>query len=149
MAKPAAAVWRPVVTEIVRERIGAGEPVWLPVRGRSMRPLLSDGTRVMVTRARRVRAGDLLVYECEGAIVCHRVLDRRRGVLLTRADHGGGQAERVMPAQIVGVVIALDRAGRVIDVTTRGWRARALLIATRSLAGAAWARVRRRWWLVG
>jgi len=146
MASPAAAVWRPIVTEVIRERIGAGEPAWLPVRGRSMRPLLSRGTRILVSRATRIRPGDLLAYECEGAIVCHRVLVRRGRTLLTRADHRGAEAERVMPAQIVGVVVALERAGVVIDLTTRTRRALALVAAARSIVAAGWARGRRRWW---
>src|SRR2546430_10384553 len=117
MASPAA-LWRPIVTEILRERIGAGEPTWLPVRGRSMRPLLSRGTRILVARATRIRRGDLVAYEHEGTIVCHRALGRRGPALLTRADHRGAEAERVMPAQIVGVVISLKRAGAVVDLTT-------------------------------
>src|SRR4030095_6992156 len=43
-------VWRPLVTEILRERIGVGEPIWLPVRGRSMRPLLASGSAASVAR---------------------------------------------------------------------------------------------------
>jgi hypothetical protein len=146
MASPAAVVWRPIVTEILRERIGAGEPTWLPVRGRSMRPLLSHGTRILIARAARIWFGDLLAYECEGAIVCHRVLGRRRRVLLTRADHRGAGPERVTPAQIVGVVVALERAGVVVDLTTPARRALAVVAAARSLAAAGWAAARRRLW---
>jgi Peptidase S24-like len=146
MATPPAAVWRPIVTEIVRERIGAGEATWLPVRGRSMRPLLSRGTRILVARATCIRIGDLLAYECDGTLVCHRVLARRRHALLTRADHRGAEAELVTPEQIVGVVVALERAGIVVDLTTRARRTLALVVTARSLAGAAWASARRRWW---
>ena len=146
MAISAAAVWRPIVTEIVRERISAGEPAWLPVRGRSMRPLLSRGTRILVVCAARIRPGDLLAYECEGAIVCHRVLGRRGHALLTRADQGGAEPELVMPAQIVGVVVALERVGAVVDLTTRARRALAVVAAARSIAAAGWAAARRRWW---
>ena len=146
MASPAGTVWRPIVTEIVRERIGAGEPTWLPVRGRSMRPLLSRGTRILVASASRIRPGDLLAYEREGAIVCHRVLGRRGHALLTRADHLGAEAERVMPAQVVGIVVALERAGVVVDLTTRTRLALAVVAAARSIVAAGWARARRRCW---
>ena len=145
MASLAAAVWRPIVTEIVRERIGAGEPTWLPVRGRSMRPLLWRGTRILVARATRVGPGDLLAYENEGSIVCHRVLGRRGLALLTLADHRGAEAERVLPAQVVGVVIAIERAGVVVDLTTRTRRALALVAAAHSIGAAGWARARRLW----
>ena len=142
----AAAVWRPIVTEILRERIGAGERAWLPVRGRSMRPLLSRETRILVARATRIRLCDLLAYECEGAVICHRVLVRRGCALLMRADHRGAEAERVLPAQFVGVVVALERAGVVVDLTTRARRALALVAAACSIAAAGWAVTRRRWW---
>ena len=83
----------PVVTEVLREQIDAGESTWLPIRGRSMRPLLGAGARIFVAPPARVRFGDLLAYECEGTIVCHRVIGRRGAVLLTRADHRGAGPE--------------------------------------------------------
>lgn len=146
MTGPPAAVWRPIVTDVLRERIGGGEPTWLPVSGRSMRPRLARGTRILVAPAARVRPGDLLAYECEGAIVCHRVVGRRGDVLLTRADHCGAGPELVTRAQIVGVVVALERGGFVVDLTTPARRALAMVAAARSLAAAAWAAARRRAW---
>ena len=145
MASPAAAVWRPIVTEILRERVAAGEPVWLPIRGRSMRPLLSRGTRIRVAQAGRIRRGDLLAYEGGGTLLCHRVLGRRGPGWLTRADRGGAEAELVMPGQIVGRVVALARGRVTVDLTTRGQRMRATATAAWSLGAAGWARVRRRW----
>jgi len=145
MASPAA-VWRPVVTEILRERLDAGEPVWLPVRGRSMRPLLGAGSRIFVTPARRVRFGDLLAYECGGAVVCHRVIGRRGVALLTRADHRGAGPEVVRESQIVGVVAAFERNGVTVELCTLGQRVRATLAAARSFAAAALQAARRRAW---
>ena len=53
MANPATAVWHPIVTEIVRERIGAGEPAWLPVRG--LRELhVANGVEDVAGRAQRI-----------------------------------------------------------------------------------------------
>jgi hypothetical protein len=132
-----AAVWRPVVTEILRERLDAGEPIWLPVRGRSMRPLLGPGSRIFVIPAGRVRFGDLLAYECGGAIVCHRVIGRRGAALLTRADHRGAGPEVVREPQIVGVVASFERDGVTVELSTLGQRARAILAAARSFAAAA------------
>jgi peptidase S24-like protein len=140
------AVWRPLVTEVLRERIGAGEPTWLPVRGRSMRPLLASGSRILVAPAVHVRFGDLLAYECEGAVVCHRVIGRRGADRMTRADHRGAGPELVRPDQIVGVVTALERGGAVIPLTRPARRAQAVVRAARSLGAAAWAAARRRAW---
>lgn len=138
--------WRPLVTEIVRERVDAGEPTWLPVRGRSMRPLLTSGSRILVAPAARVRFGDLLAYECEGSIVCHRMIGRRGAHLLIRADHRGAGPEHVRPAQILGVVTALERDGAVVDLTRPARRAQAVVKAALSLGAAALASARRRAW---
>jgi hypothetical protein len=140
------AVWRPLVTEVVRERIDSGEPTWLPVRGRSMRPLLASGSRILVALAARVRFGDLLAYECEGTVVCHRMIGRRGALLMTRADHRGAGPEHVRPAQVLGVVTALERDGAVVDLTRPARRAQAAVKAALSLGGAALASARRRAW---
>src|SRR5262245_26290531 len=140
------AMWRPLVTEIVRERIDTGEPTWLPVRGRSMWPLLAKGSRILVAPASRVRFGDLLAYECEGTVVCHRVIGRRGALLMTRADHRGAGPEHVRPAQVLGVVTTLEREGAVIDLTGPARRAQATVKGALSLAGAALASARRRAW---
>jgi len=141
-----AALWRPLVTEILREQIDAGEPTWLPVHGRSMRPLLASGSRILVAPAVRVRFGDLLAYECEGTVVCHRVIGRRGAELMTRADHRGAGPELVRPDQIVGVVTAIERGGAVIYLTRPVRRTQAMVNAARSLGAAAWATARRRVW---
>ena len=144
MALPA--VWRPLVTEILREQIDAGELTWLPVRGRSMRPLLASGSRILVVPAVRIRFGDLLAYECEGTVVCHRVIGRRGAELMTRADHRGAGPELVRPDQIVGVVTAIEHGGAVIHLTRPVRRTQAMVKAVRSLVAAAWATARRRVW---
>src|SRR5262245_22948975 len=144
MASPVA-VWRPVVTEILRERLDAGEAIWLPTRGRSMRPLLGRGARILVTPRARARFGDLLAYECEGVLVCHRVIGRRGGTLLTRADHGGAGPEIVTASQIVGVVAAIERGSVTVDLLPLRRRALAIVAAACSFAAAARLAVRRRW----
>jgi hypothetical protein len=137
MSSPAA-VWRPVVTEILRERVGAGESVWLPTRGCSMRPQLGAGARIFVTLPARVRFGDLLAYESEGMLVCHRVIGRRGAGWLARADHRGAGPEVVTRAQIVGIVAAFEQRGVTVDLSTHRQRALATCVAARSFAAAAW-----------
>lgn len=147
MSSPAA-VWRPAVTEILRERLGAGDSVWLPVRGRSMRPLLTAGARIFVAPPDRVRFGDLLAYETDGGtLVCHRVIGWRGAALLTRADHQGAGPEVVRRSQIVGVVAAFERHGVTVDLSTLRQRALAIFAAARSFAVAARLAARRGAWL--
>ncbi|HEY7541950.1 MAG TPA: S24/S26 family peptidase [Methylomirabilota bacterium] len=126
------------MTEILRERLGAGESVWLPVCGGSMRPLLGPGARIFVTPPRRPRFGTLLAYESEGTLVCHRVIGWRGAALLTRADHRGGGPEVVSGPQIVGIVAAFERRGVTVDLFTLRQRALAIFMAARSFGAATW-----------
>jgi hypothetical protein len=141
-----AVVWRPLVTEILRERLGSGDSVWLPVRGRSMRPLLGAGARILVTPPARVRFGDLLAYESDGALICHRVIGRRGAALLTRADNRGAGPEVVTEPQIVGIVTAFERRGVTVELSTLCQRALATFAAARSFGAAAGRAVLRRAW---
>ena len=120
-------------------------PIGLPIRGRSMRPLLGRGARILVTPSTRARFGDLLAYECEGVLVCHRVISQRGAAMLTRADHRGAGPEIVTAAQIVGVVAAFERGGVTVGLLTFRRRTLATLAAVRSFAAAAWPAMRRRW----
>jgi hypothetical protein len=65
---------------------------------------------------------------------------------LIRADHRGAGPEHVRPAQILGVVTALERDGAVVDLTRPTPRAQAAVKAALSLGGAALASARRRAW---
>jgi hypothetical protein len=99
-----------------------------------------------VAPASRVRFGDLLAYECEGTVVCHRMIGRRGTGLMTRADRRGAGPEPVRPDQIIGVVTALEHGGAVVDLTRPARRVAAIVKAARSLGAAAWASARRRVW---
>src|SRR5262249_39245210 len=100
----------------------------------------------LVAAAARVRFGDVLAYECEGSVVCHRVIGRLGDHLMTRADHSGAEPELVRRDQILGVVTALEHDGAVTHLTRPAYRARAVVKAARSLGAAAWATARRRAW---
>lgn len=59
--------------------MAAEAPIEFVVRGTSMAPLLRDGDRLHVAKARTYRAGDLLVFRNSvGDLVAHRLLGRRR-----------------------------------------------------------------------
>ena len=133
------AMWRPLVTEIVRERIDAGEPTWLPVHGRSMQPLLAsvgflllyneilqrdlyDLARIdpltgVINRLGLLEASDVLLTKA-------RARRESIGVLLIDADHfksindrfGHDDGDRVLlelVASIRRMLRANDLVGRV------------------------------------
>jgi len=144
------AAWEPVYTQLLREWIDAGEPAWLPLSGESMVPFLPSGSKVLVsqTTAGQIGLGDLLLYEAEGRIICHRVLRRRRQgasyIFLTKGDGWRRTDPWVSAGQVIGTVIGIHRNGRLIRLGTRLRRLQAVTAAALSLIVAGLLAVSRR-----
>jgi len=135
------AVWESVYTQLLREWIDAGEPAWLPLSGESMVPFLPSGSKVLVsqTEAGQIRRGNLLLYEAEGRIICHRVLRRRRyGASYTFLTKGDGRRMTdpwVCAEQVIGKVMAINRNGSIVRLNTPLRRLQAVAAAAISLVG--------------
>lgn len=133
------AVLEVACTQLLREWISAREPAWLPLYGRSMAPFLPSGSRVLVskTAAGQIGCGDLLVYEFEGRLICHRVLRRKtqgdRYLYLTKGDGRQTIASWVAEKQVLGKVSCVEREGQLVDLNTLPHRLRAISTATYSL----------------
>jgi hypothetical protein len=92
---------------------------WIEATGGSMLPLIRPGDRLLVrfgeTAARR---GDVIVFRHDGLIVAHRVVGGRQRdgerQLIAKGDNEPKATEDVRPADLLGVVRAVDRgSGRV------------------------------------
>ena len=137
--KPAA--WESVCTQLLREWINAGKPAWLPLSGESMVPFLPGGSKILVsqTTAGQIRLGNLLLFEVEGRIICHRVL-RRRGqgasyTFLTKGDGRRATDPWVCAEQVIGKVTAINRNGSIVRLNTPLRRLQAVAAAALSLVG--------------
>jgi len=136
------AMWEPVYTQLLREWIEAGEPAWLPVIGDSMAPFLPKGSKVLLSRMApdRIACGDLIVYEEEGRMICHRVLRRRphgfSPAFLTKGDGWRMTDPWICAKQIVGKVIAIDRNGSILRLDTPLRRLQAVVAAVLSFVAA-------------
>ncbi len=92
-----------------------------------MQPTIEDGELITVApvAATSVRRGDILLYQSERGVIVHRVVRitgsaRREDVsYLLRGDASVSSDDPVGPAQILGRVLAVARAGRRIDLTSR------------------------------
>lgn len=126
-------------TQLIRDWVSAKEQVWLPLNGQSMAPFLPGGSKILVskTAAGQIRRGDLLVFEVEGRLVCHRVLRRQatsdRYLFLTKGDGWRTIESWVAEAEMLGRVPRIERAGRMIDLNTPFRRLHAVTTATASL----------------
>lgn len=106
------------MSDRILERLRAmQQPYWLPVRGRSMYPLLREGDSVQVhphggAEPNRLVRGWLILLEHEGIPVVHRYLGEIGGVHYEAGDHAG----KLTPFELddcIGLVVARKRDGRI------------------------------------
>ena len=86
-------------------------PLWMPVRGASMSPLLRPGDQVLVDFARSWACGDAVVVGARRGLVVHRIVavagDGAR--VITKGDAVSRCDRPVRGAAIVGVVTRVRR----------------------------------------
>jgi uncharacterized repeat protein (TIGR01451 family) len=90
--------------------------------GQSMQPNVLDGDTVVVAPisvAGKPERGDIALTRGEGGFVLHRVVgvDAVTGAIITRGD--AGQQNDPCAAKLLGKVIAIERDGKTISVTSR------------------------------
>lgn len=125
-------VWETACTQLLRDWLAAGESAWLPLHGQSMAPFLPSGSKILVSRTvvGQIGCGDLLVYEEEGRLVCHRVLRRRvrgsRHAFLAKGDGWGTMESWVAEEQVLGRVPRVKRDGGEVSLDTAIGRLHAL-----------------------
>jgi signal peptidase I len=112
----------------------AGEQHFIPITGRSMLPLIRAGDRVLVAHGSAdVQRGDVIVFQCQGRLVAHRVLrvecHSSERVFLTKGDNSRHFDPLVNAKKVVGRALAVEREGRRISLDTAPWRVMGWLIA--------------------
>lgn len=92
-----------------------------------MNPTILDGETVVVepVRACEVRRGDIILYLWESRVVAHRVVsvkgsDEASRFFILRGDALRSCDEPVHAEQILGRVVAVERAGRSVNLVKGG-----------------------------
>jgi hypothetical protein len=106
----------------------AGLPTRIPVKGDSMFPLFRDEDRALIVPVdpEDVRSGDILLVRIHGQQIlhrCRRVMKGPDGVVVCTQGDLGPPDPPVGGSDVVGRVIARERAGRRTLVTGAGFRA--------------------------
>lgn len=102
-----------------------------------MYPVLPHGSRVRTvdvrSDARRIRAGDIVVFLWEDMVAVHRVIGRAGGGWRTKGDASlRAEARPLDASQILGLVVEGRRGGRATDLRHPLWRAAGMCIALSS-----------------
>lgn len=91
-----------------------GAEAWIEATGGSMLPLIRPGDRLLVAFGEQgARRGDVILFRRGDLVVAHRVVGSRRrdGVrrLIAKGDNEPRATEDVAPADLLGIVRAVDR----------------------------------------
>jgi hypothetical protein len=104
----------------------SGEQHYLPIRGKSMLPMLREGDEVLVAHTRDLQPGEIAVFQQPGGLIAHRVLlgyaDDAAPFLRTKGDNVLGLDPPVPYSAVVGRAVSISRRGRILDMDTAGWR---------------------------
>ena len=110
----------PLVTGLMPAVLEKGRPFRFEARGTSMEPFVRDGDIVTVAplRASRPKPGDIaaFVHPAAGGLRVHRVVKVEDGRYVLKGDNALDADGALSRDQILGVVVRLERGGRVRPV---------------------------------
>jgi hypothetical protein len=121
--------------DMLNEVIERDEDVPLKTFGLSMAPFIYGGDWVVVRRvgAEKIRLGDVVIYQAGNVFVAHRVICRReqdgRVYVTVKGDAHLVAEGEIAAGEIVARIVALQRAGKRIDLDRPRWRLANRLIA--------------------
>ncbi len=118
-----------VFSDVSAELLRRGARVRFRATGRSMQPTILEGEVITVepVAPAAVTRGDILLYRWKRGVIAHRVIGierTQRGAvpqssLILRGDASASSDTPIQPEQVIGKVIAVERAGRRIDLASR------------------------------
>lgn len=103
---------------VIVELLTHGHGVRFPAAGDSMYPLIRDGDVLHVTPVdvASVRRGEVVLVTAPRGLTAHRVVRVDGDTVHTRGDHAAGDDHPAGPANVVGRVAFVERAGTIHPV---------------------------------
>lgn len=92
----------------------------LKSQGKSMQPILFDNDIVYFkkTTFSKIKVNDFVVFYQKKKIICHRVIYKTDGYLITKGDNALSSDGKIYPRQILGRVYRVKRNGQFFDPQT-------------------------------
>lgn len=101
----------------------ASRKVRLRIASRSMVPTLRPGDQIVVqpVSPKELRPGDLILFEHQGRLICHRLVEivGHSPTCLTQGEAASGGGERIDHDQVLGKVVAVRTWGLWLRLTDR------------------------------
>lgn len=95
---------------------------------KSMRPLITDDTKLFVKAVNQINVGDLLLLDFYTELCCHRVIKIKNGIY-TKGDNNPTVDYEVKTEQILGKVYGIKRNGKFYDFRKKTLKIYGCLIA--------------------
>ena len=110
---------------LLEAEVADGRQIALPLRGKSMLPLLREGCDMVVLGpvAQPPKRGRIYLFRHEGKYRLHRLTKRVGEELVFRGDNAVA-VERVSPTSVVAELLAVSRKRRTFGCYSLGWRCR-------------------------
>jgi signal peptidase I len=104
-------------SSITQEVLSRGRALRFRAKGESMSPLIRNGDVVQLVPVKgKISLGDVVFYRSSyGNTIVHRVVQRRREIVITKGDSSPTPDQPVLSKQVLG---------RVVSVEKNGWRIR-------------------------
>jgi signal peptidase I len=122
---------RSLAVQLGRASLAAGEPLRLEVISPSMSPLIAVGDAVIVQPVvlDDLRCGDVIVVQRGAEWVTHRLVAVNANGFHTKGDRGSQVDPPAAGQDVIGLVAAVERRGRRVDLRTARRQALGRLIA--------------------
>lgn len=103
---------------IIKEQLENGGTVGLPITGTSMLPLLVQGRdSVVLSPVKKIKINDIIFYRRDNsAFVLHRIIGVDDKGYVLCGDNQWVKEYGITDKNVIGVVTAIKRDGKVIDV---------------------------------
>jgi SOS-response transcriptional repressor LexA len=99
-------------SEVIVDLLQGGHAVQFQARGDSMHPFIREGDVLHVEPRREARVGDVVLAQVERGLTAHRVISFDATRVITRGDNADAPDAPLAPAQVLGVVTAVERQGK-------------------------------------
>ncbi len=110
---------------IIKEQIESGGTVDLPIKGTSMLPLLYQGRDfVKLQKCENANIGDIIFYRRDnGHFVLHRIVGKDEKGYILCGDNQWVKEFGIEDRHIIAVVTSINRKGKVLSLSSKGYRA--------------------------
>lgn len=117
-------LYRKVALQLSDASLNGQGVLRLKVTSQSMAPLLRPGDYILVesTPLDKIRRGDLIVTRREDDYLTHRLVAKSAQGWLTKGDQNSQADAPVEVREVVGLVVAYVRLGKLHSLRTRYWQ---------------------------